>query len=194
MRIKGIEAPMLRLPAVRCEIDHWLKRWEFDLVTEGPHDWHEDIGCGQKNCFKRGILVKWALTGLEKPDERKLLIREGLECLKPGGVLVTIDRACDNGKELAEHCVRAGTPAPALCIGNLSNRDIAVLRPDNAVFLTGFLHKKKDRVKSEEFTLQETEDLFYEVFQTFPDQALRKPIPTPFTVNLLTVGMIWTKK
>jgi hypothetical protein len=169
MRIPRIEAPQIGVKVLRMDSESWITRQlESHTVALLLH-------------YDLNYAVVDGLEGLRKVRD------EALQRLVPGGVVVAVARACDSGQELAEKLVESGIPPAELGVSNLTNKEIACLRPSSCVFLPGV------RVLPADCNSRTVDDFVRDVRKSSVNLELRGPITGTrrFVTKTLDVGLTW---
>jgi len=173
-------------------VDHFEK-WSTGAGREGFFNgvfaFPPDLGK-----FDR-IVLKYTLNCVEGLVQRRQIRDAGLALLKPGGALIAVSRAFDSGKDLAEALVRVGVPTARLGSRNLTNKEIATLKPKGATMLNDFRVLRRTRRTNNgpaEVRRFLEETLKFRNLELEDDQAAG--LPESLRANIIDIALLWEKK
>lgn len=139
---------------------------------------------GTGDPYWRVALLPWCLNyAPEGLEGLRATVAAARRLVGPDGEIVAVARAFDSGRELAERMVSAGATPTGLGAANLTSKEIACLRPDDAVALEN-VTRFRSRVESA---------------QEFADRVFLSPrlaqvdfhLPDGFVVKTLDIGLTW---
>ena len=163
----GLEPRQLSLKTLRMDPDAWINRQGASVLV--PRE---------------------ALETADGLAERRGIIDAALNRAGTGGLVVAVARCCESGEELIERLVQAGTPLRKLRLPNLSNKDIASLRPNGAVFLMNTATYKEKHWKHR----NNPEKAFARRVLGVPDPEVRCKLRDGFVTRVIHVGLVWHEK
>lgn len=198
MRIPGIDPPKIVLRHRHVEPSDW---WKTTLELSGKDTPGRVYVCESRIVGPwvppeitnkiYAVSLPWCLNWYDTLEEKLRVVREALEFVDDGGMVIAVARACDSGQELAERMVAGGVPLNELGVSNLSSRDIVALRPSQACFLAG----------QSLFSVSKELDKNLPRFLSFARNVRRSRVepdirfkPQQLCTRLLSVGLIWRKQ
>jgi hypothetical protein len=131
MILERLEPLQLAIPHRRGPATNWTRQFTENrhTLTIRDGDW-SSVPMDLFTC----VVLEYALNYAKDVEDMRSMVSDAKERLRPGGIVVAIARAFDNGQELAERMARSGVQK--LGLSNLSNREVGMLRPLIAVVFT----------------------------------------------------------
>lgn len=197
VKIPKIEPLVLRAPVRKQKAEVWLQQRidpKHSVEQVDGLDGLEYLETRPENSFDRVVLVYTLNHVPDNHEDRRKVIKLARRILKPDGLILAVARACDSGEGVAKHMVHVGVPPARLELVNLGNRDIAILKPQDGMFLSDFMMLNKRR------------DTPVATVREFLRNALKSRGPLPLAddqvqsfpnlirVKVLDIGMIWAKE
>jgi hypothetical protein len=180
-----IEYRAVRFKTLRINADQYIASLPIkERTIYIEQDPSEDLWL--PNILVDRVVLKYCLNYASGLEALRKVRDSALAMIKPGGEVVSISRACENGEELARRIDASGAD-PAM--SNLSNREIIGLTPQAGVFLAGtttFIPTDvDDAARFKDFATQ----------VLLPRKALDlRFVPTNrFTTRVVDVGLTWQK-
>lgn len=126
------------------------------------------------------VFIMYALEHYSTEKRRDLILECG-SLVKPGGKVVAVSLACDDGQEILDLMEPTGVDVSTFVEARLNNADISRLRPSDAVFLKGMdvIPTRKRLVK------------YIRSFNIECELNHLWKAGNSYAVNRLSVGMIW---
>jgi len=201
-----LEPPKLGIKIARMDVAHWMgnltgvraddrvlslaliggsifapshvevRSWHYLTVDEDTLDFPANF---YDVVFLNNVLSEY------QEDHRRKLLMSCLRAVKSGGKVISVCPACDDAGELYGLLKPYNFDLTKFENSRLTNKQIAVLKPTQAVFLKSTIHLA-DRKR----LIQYIRDL------GFDSVGLEHMwgIPHKFSVNRLMIGLLWQKK
>jgi len=141
------------------------------------------------------VVLEYTLNLCPGLEEMRATVRDALKLTVKGGTVVAISRACDSGSELAEAMVRMGVDPNELGVSNLTNKEIACLRPKEAVLLVSHVTLRQadldDYPESADDNKQKALEFATRVRQSAVPPDIRGTFPERFVTKIIDIGLVW---
>jgi len=187
MRIPGIEPRVLRFQTKRQDSAAFIAQHIRDKSSILIED--ETDGLLVSDVLVDVVALSYGLNYVSGLEALRRVRDAALALVKPGGMLVAVARACDNGEELAVRMVSSGVSPDVLGVSNLSSQEIIGLAPQSGVFLTSsitFVPPADDGVAR--FT-----QFASDVRRSAKKPDIRFVARDRFTTRIVDVGLTWHK-
>jgi len=192
VRTPGIEYMALRLKQRRMTGNEFIDQLDHvfhTIVIDG-----DPAGCLHKSAVPVDrVVLRYSLNYTPDVQSMRQLRDKALALVEPGGEVVALARACENGEELAQRITASGAP---LALSNLSNREIVGLTPQAGVFLVStatFVPVKKREENWQSANSDRFLDFATNVFHPRKALDIRFVPETRFTTRIIDVGLTWQK-
>lgn len=121
-------------------------------------------------------------------EGKRRIVKAMLKQTPAGGTLAAVVRCCDHAEELARRLVLSGTPAEELGLINLTNKEIAALKPTLAEYLVSF-----NTYRAAKWPEESNPSLAFtrHVIGNYDFSDMRCTLDDGFKVSFVQVGLIW---
>lgn len=199
MRIPKIEPIQIRAPFRRMDSGAWIA--QTTNVLTSVHNIAPDTWKQVPMALFGAVILRYALNHAKDLEDMRSMVSDAMERTSPGGLVVAVARACDNGQELAERMVQSGIDPEQLGVANLSNGEIARLQPNAAVILTSSsVFKLTDSTFGTEEELAEKRRIESARFLEWAGRVRQAPTapelrfhPERLATRITDVGLVWRK-
>jgi len=179
----------MKLSLRRVHGNQWFK-----TLTGGPHSFvvHEDDWSKVPHELFAVFGLAFSLNYASDLEDMRSMVTDAMERLQPGGQVIAIARAFDNGAELAERMVQSGVTGEDLALTNLSNREISRLQANSAILLTSSsVYRLSEDLPPEANALQFKE--WVTVIRKSPKPPDIRFQPEKLVSRVVDIGLTWQK-
>jgi hypothetical protein len=139
---------------------------------------------------KASVLVpRIALESAQGLTELRDVVKAGIAKAPAGGSVAAVARCCDSGEALVQKMVASGCDPDSLGLPNLTNKEIACLKPTAAAYLVNPITYRERHWTS----WANPEKAFAKWMLGVDNPDIRCAISDKFVVLMVQIGLIWNK-